>query len=114
MEGHTMNWEPDNASMHSPAWVMFTQLNFALTTAALGIAVWAMPVDSWIRAFMGLGLVALIGATITMSKTIRDVHEGTKVTTKVENAKVERLLLDTDPLTEPPAPTPQLTDHPPM
>ena len=109
-----MNWEPDNASMHSPAWVMFTQLNFALTAGALGIAVWAMPVDGWIRAFMGLGLVALIGATITMSKTIRDVHEATKVTTKVENAKVERLLLDTDPLSDPPAPTPQLTDHAPM
>lgn len=92
-----MNWEPENASMHSSAWVAFTQINFGLTTAALAIAVWAMPVDMWIRAFMGIGLLALIGATITMSKTIRDVHEGNKVTNKVETAKVERLLLETDP-----------------
>lgn len=93
-----MNWEPDNSSMHSSAWVMFTQLNFALTASAMGIAVWAMPVGMWIRAFMGLGILALIGSTITMSKTIRDVHEGAKVTNKVETAKVEKLLRNTDPI----------------
>ena len=92
-----MNWEPGNSSMHSSAWVAFTQLNFALTATAMGIAIWAMPVDAWIRAFMGLGVLALIGSTITMSKTIRDVHEGSKVTSKVENAKVEKLLMDTAP-----------------
>lgn len=93
-----MNWEPENASMHSAAWVMFTQLNFALTVSAMGVAVWAMPVGMWIRAFMGLGILALVGATITMSKTVRDVHEGNKVTNKVETAKVEKLLRDTDPV----------------
>ena len=93
-----MNWEPENASMHSSAWVMFTQLNFALTTSAMAIAVWAMPVDMWIRAFMGLGILALVGATITMSKTVRDVHEGNKVTNKVETAKVEKLLRTSDPV----------------
>ena len=84
--------------MHSPAWVAFTQINFAVTASALGVAVWAMPVDPWIRAFMGIGLLALIGATITMSKTIRDMHESSKVTTKVETAKVERLLNHADPI----------------
>lgn len=92
-----MNWEPESSSMHSSAWVAFTQANFALTTAALIVGVYAMPVEVWIRAFMGLGILALIGSTITMSKTIRDVHEGNKVTSKVETAKVERLLNDTDP-----------------
>jgi hypothetical protein len=84
--------------MHSPAWVVFTQINFAVTSTAIGLAVWAMPVDPWIRAFMALGVLALIGATITMSKTIRDVHESNKVTTKVESAKVEKLLNDRDPI----------------
>lgn len=91
-----MNWEPDSASMHSPAWVMFPQLNFALTLSALALAVWAMPVDTWIRAFVALGLLVLVGATITMTKIIRDVHEASKSTSKVENAKVEMLLMDTD------------------
>ncbi len=93
-----MTWEPENASMHSPAWVAFTQINFGLATLALAVGVWAMPVEIWIRAFMALGILALIGSTITMSKTIRDVHEGKKVTSKVETAKVERLLNDTDPV----------------
>ncbi len=84
--------------MHSSAWVTFTQLNFGLTLSAMAFAVWAMPVDAWIRAFMGLGLLALVGATITMSKTIRDVHESNKVTNKVETAKVEKFLMDTDPI----------------
>ena len=84
--------------MHSPAWVMFTQLNFALTGSAMAVAIWAMPVDMWIRAFMAMGLLALVGATITMSKTIRDVHEGNKVTNKVETAKVEKFLQTSDPV----------------
>jgi len=84
--------------MHSPAWVAFTQINFAVTGLAMAVAVWAMPVDTWIRAFMGIGLLALIGSTITMSKTIRDMHESSKVTSKVETAKVERLLNHTDPV----------------
>lgn len=93
-----MNFQPDSAAMHSPAWVAFTQVNFALTLGAMTFAIWAMEADIWIRAFMGLGLLALVGATITMSKTIRDMHESSKVTNKVENAKVEKLLLDTDPV----------------
>lgn len=85
--------------MHSSGWIAFTQANFAITAAAMAIGVWAMPVTFWIRAFMGIGLLALISATVTVSKTVRDVHEAGKVTSKVETAKVERILNDFDPAT---------------
>ena len=93
----TVSYEPTASSMHSSAWVAFTQINFAVSTAAVAVAIWAMPATIWIRAFLGLGLLAVIGATITMTKTLRDLHEAGKVTSKVETAKVERLLTDFDP-----------------
>lgn len=93
-----MSYEPKNGSMHSPAWIAFTQVNFGVTLVAVAVATWSMPVDSWVRAFLALGLLALVGSTITMTKTIRDVHELGRVTSKVEEAKVERLLMDIDPV----------------
>ena len=59
-----MNFQPDSAAMHSPAWVAFTQVNFALTLGAMTFAIWAMEADIWIRAFMGLGPVSYTHLTL--------------------------------------------------
>ncbi len=83
--------------MHSPSWVAFTQINFGISTIAMATAIWSMSADTWVRAFLALGMLAVIGSTITMTKTVRDMHEAGRVSSKVETAKVERLLTDLDP-----------------
>ncbi len=92
-----MPYEPTPSSMHSPAWVAFTQINFGVSCLAMAVAIWAMPAEIWVRAFLGLGMLAVVGATITMTKTLRDMHEAGRVSSKVESAKVEKLLVDRDP-----------------
>ena len=41
-----------------------------------------------------MGAVLLIQTCITMTKTMRDVHEGDKFVNRLEDAKAERILMD--------------------
>jgi len=43
-----------------------------------------------------MGIVMIIQSCITMTKTIRDVHESSKLVNRIEDAKAERLLMGID------------------
>ena len=51
------------------------------------------PVDIWIKAYFAMGAALLIQSAITMTKTLRDVHEGGKLVNRIEDARAERLLM---------------------
>lgn len=82
---------------HSAAWIAFTQVNFAVIALAITVGLWNLAGDLWIRGFFTIGVLALVAATVTMTKTLRDVHESKRTLNKVEEAKVERLLMEHDP-----------------
>jgi hypothetical protein len=69
---------------HSPAWVFQTWASFvaAVGTTAAGIAY--LPVDRWIQAFLGMGLLFSVGATFNLAKTVRDIHDAGRHATKLE------------------------------
>ena len=52
-----------------------------------------MPLDIWIKGYFAMGIVMIIQSCITMTKTIRDVHESGKLVNRIEDAKAERLLM---------------------
>ena len=58
---------------------------------AAGVAF--MPMDFWVKGYLAMGIVMLIQSCITMTKTIRDVHESGKLVNRIEDAKAERLLM---------------------
>jgi len=78
---------------HTSSWVTFTYASFigAVLMVAAGIAL--MPMDLWIKGYFAMGIVMLIQSCITMTKTIRDVHESGKLVNRIEDAKAERLLM---------------------
>lgn len=45
---------------------------------------------------MGMGLTFTIGSTISLTKTQRDIYESKKLTTKIEEARVEKILSEHD------------------
>ena len=59
----------------SPAWQWAVKLCFvaALTAMFFGIAV--APVDVWVRGYFAMGTLFLVGATLMLSKTVRDQFE---------------------------------------
>ncbi|MEM8831704.1 MAG: YiaA/YiaB family inner membrane protein [Cyanobacteria bacterium P01_G01_bin.19] len=83
---------------HSSAWVVQTWLSFVISISATAIGIMYLPVDGWIKGFMGMGLTFTVGSTISLTKTQRDLHEGKKLTSKIEEARVERILSEHDNL----------------
>ncbi len=83
---------------HSSAWVIQTWLSFVLSISATAIGILYLPVDGWVKGFMGMGLTFTVGSTISLTKTQRDIHEGKKLTTRIEEARVERILTEHDSL----------------
>ena len=77
---------------HSAAWVIQTWLSFTLAVSSTSIGILYLPVNGWIKAFMGMGLTFTIGSTISLTKTQRDLHERNKLVSRVDEAKVEKLL----------------------
>ncbi len=90
------NMQQHNSQKESSAWVIQTWAAFALSISMTTVGIVNLPVNSWVKGFMGMGLAFSIGSSFTLSKTIRDVHEMNKLTARIDEAKVERLLSQHD------------------
>lgn len=77
---------------HSSAWIFQTWVAFILSITATGLGIFFLPVNSWIKAYIGTGLFFSISSTISLSKTQRDIHESQRILSKIEEAKVEKIL----------------------
>jgi hypothetical protein len=41
-----------------------------------------------------MGVVTLVQSCVTLTKTVRDVHEAKRLVNRIEDAKTERLLME--------------------
>ena len=55
-----------------------------------------LPVNNWIKGVMGMAFS--VGSTFTLAKTTRDLHEATKIVSRIDEAHVEKLLTQNHPL----------------
>ena len=81
---------------NSPAWVMFTYVSFGVAAFMSAAGVWALPGDLWMKGYMAMANVFLVGACFTLAKTQRDEHEGKRLANRLEDAKAEKLLMGID------------------
>ncbi len=89
-----LNKSHRNVQDHSTAWIIQTWLTFILSVGATSVGILYLPVDNWIKGYMGMGLLFTVGSTISMTKTQRDIYESHKLTARIEEAKVEKLLTE--------------------
>ncbi len=80
----------------SNAWVIQTWAAFVLSLSMTTIGIVNLPVSSWVKGFMGMGLTFSVGSTFTLAKTTRDLHESRRLTARIDEAKVEKLLSQHD------------------
>ncbi|MEG3436489.1 YiaA/YiaB family inner membrane protein [Pannus brasiliensis CCIBt3594] len=88
------------STTHTQAWLIQTWLSFIIATASTGIGIVYLPVDAWVKGYLGMGFMFTIGSTIGLSKTLRDVEESKRLITRIDEAKLERLLANYDPYKE--------------
>ena len=89
-----MNPHVAQGSTHSPAWVAFTYASFAASVIMVALAIVFLPLDIWIKGYFAIGMAMLVQSSITVTKTLRDQHEGAKLVNRIEDAKTERLLME--------------------
>lgn len=80
------------------AWILQVWLSFIIAVSATIAGIIYLPVDNWIKGYMGMGLVFTIGSSFTLAKTIRDQKESGQILARVEEARVEKLLAENSPL----------------
>lgn len=84
----------DAAIKHSPAWVNFTLLNFAVSTGMMSLGIFFLKLDMATKGFLIMATLMIIQSAITLTKTLRDNQEAGKLVSKIEDAKTEKLLME--------------------
>jgi hypothetical protein len=72
-------------------------LSFAIASITVVVGIVFLPVDPWVRAFLGLGVLYTISSAFTLAKVIRDRQEEESVTNRVDRARVDKLIAEHDP-----------------
>jgi hypothetical protein len=71
--------------------------SFAVSVSAMVIALAYLPAQPWVRAFLALGLLYVVTSTVVLCKVVRDRQEISAVTTRVDQARLDKLLTEHDP-----------------
>src|SRR5262245_9052011 len=69
-------------------------ISFAISSSTVVVGIVFLPVDEWVRAFLGIGVLYTISSAFTLSKVIRDRQEEVSVSGRVERARVDKLLAE--------------------
>jgi hypothetical protein len=72
-------------------------ISFGLSLTALAVGIASLPVTTWVRSFMGLGLLYVVTSTFTLAKCVRDRNEEATVVSRVDQARLDKLLAEHDP-----------------
>lgn len=89
---------PVGNQVHSTGWVVQAWASFVISVVAMTLGIVNLPVDSWVKGYMGMGLAFTVGSTLSVAKTTRDMHEAKRLTARVDEARVEKLLSEHHPL----------------
>ena len=86
-----------NQSKNTHAFFLQAGISFAVALLTMIVAVLYLPVDPWIRAFLGLGVMYLTTSSFTVAKCVRDAQENQAVHARLDQARVDKILSEHDP-----------------
>ncbi|MDN5915784.1 MAG: hypothetical protein L0I76_11850 [Pseudonocardia sp.] len=90
-----------NSSAPAPATTAAFHLqaavSFAVALAAVAIGLLYLPADPWVRAFLGIAVLYVTTSAFTLAKCVRDKQESLTVVTRVDQARMDKLLAEHDP-----------------
>lgn len=72
-------------------------LSFGIALLAVILGICYLPVDPWMRAFLAVGTLFLVTSSFTLAKCVRDAQESSMIASRLDQARVEKILADHDP-----------------
>jgi hypothetical protein len=86
-----------STSKTTSAFYVQAGVSFAVAVGALIVGIAYLPVDPWMRAFLGLGSLFLVTSSFTLAKCVRDAQESSQIVTRLDQARVDKILAEHDP-----------------
>jgi hypothetical protein len=83
-------------SQTTPAFFIQSAISFAVSLGSVLIGIAYVTTTPWIRAFLALGLLYCVTSSFTLAKCVRDRQEATFVTSRVDQARLDKLLAEHD------------------
>lgn len=81
-------------TQNTGAWMTFTYISFGVSVFMMGFGVWALNSDLWVKGYLTMAAVFMLGSAFSLAKTVRDEHEAKRFANRIEDAKAERLLME--------------------
>jgi hypothetical protein len=89
---------PSGFKKDTQAWVIQVWFSFVVSMAACSVSIYYLPVDNYVKGFTGVGFLYAISSSFTLAKTIRDREEVNHLTSRIDEARVEKILSEHHPL----------------
>ena len=70
--------------------------SFAVALVATAAGIFQLHGDAWVRAFLGIAVLYLVTSAFTLAKVIRDRQEAGQIVSRVDQARLEKLLAEHD------------------
>ncbi|MEU0336119.1 YiaA/YiaB family inner membrane protein [Streptomyces sp. NPDC006193] len=71
--------------------------SFAVAMAATALGIFRLEADAWVRGFLAIAVLYLVTSAFTLAKVIRDRQEAGQIVSRVDQARLEKLLAGHDP-----------------
>ena len=71
--------------------------SFAVAMAATAVGIVRLDADAWVRGFLAIAVLYLVTSAFTLAKVIRDRQEAGQIVSRVDQARLEKLLAEHDP-----------------
>ena len=71
-------------------------ISFGVSLSVTIIGIGYLHDTRWVRAFLALGLLYVVTSSFTMAKCIRDRHEEAAIVSRVDQARLDKLLAEQD------------------
>jgi hypothetical protein len=72
-------------------------ISFTVSLGSIAIAVVYLPVDPWVRAFLCIAVLYTVTSAFSLAKCLRDRQEIGAVTSRVDQARLDKILVQHDP-----------------
>jgi hypothetical protein len=92
-----MDNKPPAPASTTNAFFVQSVLSFGVSLVAVGLAIAYLPTDPWIRAFLAIGVLYVTTSAFTLAKCVRDRQESSSVISRVDQARLDKLLAEHDP-----------------
>jgi hypothetical protein len=87
----------ETTQKNTSAFYLQAAVAFGVSLFAMMAAVYYLPADPWVKAFLALGTLFLVTSSLTLAKCVRDAQEDQMVVRRLDQARLDRALATHDP-----------------